>query len=90
NESEKTQAEMFINEHFVFLDDTGDYTLTQFYELAQQAQNEFGIKFNTTLFDPFNDIVDESAKHGGRDDKWLAHELKLARRSSKKHNRIDI
>ena len=90
SESEKTRAEMFINEHFVFLDDTGDYTLTNFFELAQQAEDEYGIKFNTTCFDPFNDIVDESAKFGGRDDKWLAHELKLARRSSKKHNRIDI
>lgn len=90
SEAEKVQAEMFINEHFIFLDDSGDYTLTQFFELAQAAQDEFMIKFNTTCFDPFNDIVDESAKFGGRDDKWLAHELKLARRSSKKHDRIDI
>lgn len=89
-EAEKTQAEMFIDEHFIFLDDSEDYTLSYFYELAALAEIKYGIKFNTTCFDPFNDIVDESEKFGGRDDKWLAHELKIARRSSKKHKRIDI
>lgn len=89
-ESENIQAQMFIDEHFVFLDDNADYTLSQFYELAQEAQDQFGIRFNTTCFDPFNDVLDESSKFGGRDDKWLAHELKIARRSSKTNNRIDI
>jgi hypothetical protein len=89
-ESEKTQAEMFIDSHFVFLSDQEDYTLSMFYELASQAEIELGIKFNTTCFDPFNDVVDESYKFGNRDDKWLASELKLARRSSKENHRIDI
>lgn len=89
-EAEKITAEMFINEHFVFLDDSKDYSLEEFYNLAAEAEQHFGIKFNTTCFDPFNDVVDESFKFGNRDDKWLAHELKLARRTSKKYNRIDI
>ncbi len=90
SESEKTQAEMWIEEHFVFLDDSEDYNLISFYTKVEQSEIEYGIKYDTTLFDPFNDLIDETSLHGGRDDKWLAHELKLVRRISKKNNRIDI
>lgn len=90
SESERCQAEMFIDEHFVLVDDSRDMSLTIFYSEVKCAENELRIKFDTTLFDPFNDVIDESSKFGGRDDKWLANELKMVRRSSKENNRIDI
>lgn len=89
-ESDRIEAEMFIQEHFIFLDDSADYNLTEFYELAKNAEREFGIKFDTTLFDPFNDLKDETALYGGRDDKFLANELKVVRRTSKQNERVDI
>lgn len=88
-ESERIQAEMFIDEHFVFVDDNEDMSLTDFYDLATKAELQYKIKFDTTLFDPFNDAIDESLKMGGIHH-WLNRELKLVRRISKKNNRIDI
>ena len=90
SELERTQAEYFIDEHFIFLDDEKDYTIEEFYNEAKRAEEEYGIKFDTTVFDPFNDLIDQTERHGGRDDKWLAYALKLVRRSSKENKRIDI
>lgn len=89
-ESEKISAEAFIDAHFVLADHDKDYTIDGFYELVKTAEDELGIKFNTTTFDPFNDAIDESDKYGGRDDKYLASVLKKVRVSSKINNRIDI
>lgn len=90
SEGARMMAEMFIDAHFVFLDDSRDYTLDEFYKQALNAEQEYGIKFNTTLFDPFNDLIDETQSYGGRDDKWLTQILKVARKSSKENKRIDI
>jgi hypothetical protein len=90
SEAERMQAEQHIDEYFVFLDDEKDYTIEEFYKEVERAENEYGIKFDTTIFDPFNDLIDQTEKHNGRDDKWLAHALKLARRSSKENKRIDV
>lgn len=90
SESERLQAEMFIDEHFVFLDDSRDYSIKEFHKLALQAEVEYGITFSTTLFDPFNDVVDGTKEFGNRTDLWLTNDLKEVRRTSKKYNRIDI
>jgi hypothetical protein len=89
SDSEKIQAEMFIDEHFVFLSDEEDMTLKQFYDVVNKAENELGIQFDTTLFDPFNDAIDESQNHGGSHH-WLNYELKQVRKISRKNKRIDI
>jgi len=89
-ESEKTQAEMFINDHFVVANIDNDYTVDTFLETVKEAEKEYDMKFNTTLFDPFNDIKDELELFGGREDKYLADALKKIRISSKNNNRIDI
>lgn len=88
-ESERVYAEMFIDNHFVFLSDEKDLTLTQFYEIVEEAEKNLNIKFDTTLFDPFNDIIDESKENGGTHH-WLNVELKKVRKVSKKNDRIDI
>lgn len=89
-ESEKTQAEMFINEHFVVANHDKEFTIAEFYNLVKEAERELFIKFDTTLFDPFNDIKDELELFNGREDKYLAHALKEVRKQSKQNNRIDI
>ena len=88
-ESERIQAEMFIDDHFVFCDDSQDMSLEDFYENCLKAEKEYDIKFDTTLFDPFNDAIDESLKMGGTHH-WLNKELKMVRKVSKKANRVDI
>lgn len=89
-ESEKTQAEMFINEHFIVANIDNDYTVAGFLDTVLEAEKEFNINFDTTLFDPFNDIKDELELYGGREDKYLADALKQIRISSKNNKRIDI
>ena len=89
-EREKLDAEYFISEHFIIANHDNDFTINEFYDLVLKTEKELNIKFDTTLFDPFNDIKDETELFGGREDKYLAHALKQVRISSKKNNRIDI
>lgn len=90
DEKEKIMGEYFVDEHFIIANHDNDYTITEFYDSVSAAEREFGIKFDTTTFDPFNDIKDESENFGGREDKFLAYALKEARKSSKINDRIDI
>ena len=89
-EPEKIQAEYFVNEHFIIANHDKDYTIDEFYEVVDNTERELGIKFDTTCFDPFNDIKEEVEKFGNREDKYLAYALKRVRVSSKVNNRIDI
>lgn len=89
-ESEKIKAEYFISEHFIIADHDKDFSIDEFYSLVEQCEDELMIKFDTTTFDPFNDIKDDVTAFGGREDKYLAYALKQVRISSKKHQRIDI
>lgn len=90
SEQEKIKAEYFISSHFIIANHDNDYTIAAFYDLANKVQNDLGITFDTTTFDPFNDIEDESQRFGGRDDKYLAYALKRCRIDAKKQNRINI
>lgn len=90
SESEKTKAEMFINEHFFVANIDNDYTIESFFETISEAENYFSVKFDTTLFDPFNDIIMDFEAFSNREDRYLADALKKVRISSKKNNRIDI
>jgi hypothetical protein len=93
DEAERVWAEQVINEHFFILDlDTNneEVTIEQFYKRVEAAEFETDWKFDTTTFDPFNDLVEELAAHGGREDKYFGYALKVARTQSKKSNRIDI
>lgn len=89
SDSEKIQAEMFIEDHFIFLDDTEDLTLSQFYATVAEAEKKHKIKFDMTIFDPFNDAVDESNSMGGMHH-WLNRELRMVKRISKENKRIDV
>ena len=88
-ESDKLKAEYFISEHFIIANHDSDFTISEFYTTVEEAEKEYGIKFDTTTFDPFNDIKEEVERFP-REDKFLAYALKEARISSKKNNRIDF
>lgn len=90
DESQRTASEMFVNDHFIVANPDVEFTIESFLEAANEAEQELGIKFQMTIFDPFNDAVDESNKYGNRDDKYLNHVLKKIRKSSKVNKRIDI
>jgi len=89
-EAEKVRAEYFINEHFIIANDDLDYMVTGFYDAAAECEREFGITFDGTFFDPFNDLEEELVRFNGREDKFLAYALKQVRVSSKKNKRVDM
>lgn len=89
-EKEKASAEYFISEHFVIANHDIDFTIKDFYNVVIEAEKQYGIKFDTTLFDPFNDIKEDLSSFGNREDKFLADALKQVRISSKNNNRIDF
>ena len=90
NDAERTHAQMILDKHVFLIDDEKDMTLTDFYTEVAAIEKKHNVKINGTIFDPFNDVIDGAKDFGGRDDKWLAHELKHVRRVSKRNNRIDI
>lgn len=90
DEKDKLNAEYFIDTHFIIANHDEDFTISEFYDTVLECEKELNIKFDTTCFDPFNDLKDESDVFGGREDKYLAYALKQVRISSKKNNRIDI
>lgn len=83
-------SQMFILKHFVVANHDREFTVGEFYASVAEAEQEYGWKFDTTLFDPFNDIKEEVEGFGGREDKYLASALKTVRVDAKKNNRINI
>lgn len=90
SESEVIYSSQFVENHFVICNHNLEFTIDDFYNSVDEAEKKYGIKFDTTTFDPFNDIKDETHLFGGREDKYLADALKKVRVSSKKNDRIDI
>lgn len=90
DDKEFCQAVLFINKHFVIANHDKEFTIGEFYACVMEAEMEYKIKFDTTVFDPFNDIKDETEQHGGREDKYLASALKTVRVDSKRNDRINI
>ena len=96
DEKERMYAEAWVDEHFYILDTeddlslVSDFTVSQFYKLVDEVEQETGVTFDTTLIDPFNDVDEELEKYGNREDKFLKDALKLVRRNAKQHNRVNI
>lgn len=83
-------AKVFIQKHFIIANHDKEFTIGEFYATVLEAEVECNMKFDTTLFDPFNDIKEETEGFGGREDKYLASALKTVRVDAKKNNRINI
>jgi hypothetical protein len=90
DEKERLKAQYFIDEHFVIANDDCDFTIVNFYDSVKEAEIKFGVKFDCTFFDPFNDVKEELEKFNNREDKFLAYALKEVRKSSKANKRIDF
>ena len=89
NESERMYAEQFVSEHFYFADPDKDYTWELWMKEITEAERTLRVKFNTTCFDPFNDLDYDMAKYPNIT-YWLKDVLKDVKRSSKINNRIDM
>lgn len=95
SEYEFGSAIEFISQHFRIvspddIDGLGSFDLFQFYEWIEQYETTTGIKFDTVVIDPWNDLEQDLRPFGGREDKYLANALKHVRDQSKKHERVDI
>lgn len=90
DEKDRKRAEGFIGDHFIIANDDLDFMIGGFYEAVTECETDLGIKFDTTFFDPFNDIEEELMKFANREDKFLAYALKQVRVSSKKNKRVDF
>ena len=90
NELEISKATAFVMKHFIIANHDHEFTINEFYDTVDEAEIQYGIKFDTVTFDPFNDIKEEVDYFGGREDKYLASVLKTVRINAKKHNRVNI
>lgn len=87
-QSEIAYAHNFISEKFIFIEQ--DFlTVSGFYDEVEKAEKQLDKKIHGTILDPFNDVKNETSKHG-RTDIWLEDDLKLIRSISKRFNRVDI
>lgn len=84
------KAQLFVSKHFILANHDLDFTIKEFYDMVNTCEKELNIKFDTTTFDPFNDIKEEVEYFGGREDKYLANALKQVRVDAKKNDRLNI
>ena len=94
-----TEAEFFsamtwVDDHFCIVDPdaaTADvFTIDIFFGWVRQFEVANGIKFDTTVVDPWNDLSMDLTAKGGREDLFLADALKTVRDSSRSNERVDI
>lgn len=89
DEHERIHAELFVSTHFYFADPDKDFTYETFIKEVDEAEQTLGIKFDTTVIDPFNDLEYDLSKYGNIT-YWLKDVLKVVRRNSKINKRIDM
>jgi hypothetical protein len=85
---ERDKALRFLNEHFIILESDERMTLEGFYQAIEEAEGEYGIKFDTTLIDPWNKL--KHLKSGRRDDEYLEDALNDVIQNAKQNKRLNI
>ena len=94
SESEFISAVSWVDAHFFMCDPDAlnipSFDLATFYDWVAHCEHQHGVKFNTTVIDPWNDVDMDIAGKGGREDLFLADALKLVRDTSRKNDRVDI
>jgi hypothetical protein len=93
SESERMQAEAFVNDYFFVLDNgENDLTLENFYKEVDKLERETGYKIHTTTIDPWNELEEiYTPSDLGREDKYISRMLSKVRknaRSNQRHNFI--
>lgn len=89
NETERVKAEMFVSEYFYIIDPSDeDLTIDQFYSLVDEIELNEGVKFNSTLIDPWNELTESYMPEDlNREDKYLSRILATVRKNARKTNR---
>jgi hypothetical protein len=88
NEQEYHRHMDWVHEYFVILDPKDkSVSIEDFYQQAEAAQAEYGIKFDTTTCDPFNELKHNLKEEDGRQDLYIENKLGLIRRDAVKNNR---
>jgi len=94
SEQEFEEVFAWIDRHFYLIspDDAGvdSFDVSMFHQWVDAYEQEHGVKFDTTVIDPWNDLVLDLNTKGGREDLFLADALKKVRDQSRKHHRTDI
>lgn len=87
-EKEVYNAIAELSDYFFPMDnDEQDYNIETFYEDCEKLEVDHKIKLHTTSIDPWNDLAENLADYGGREDKYLAWALKRVRQDAKKNKR---
>jgi hypothetical protein len=92
SEIERMEAEVFISEHFYIVDPKDeDLTIEGFYQLVDQIETDEGVKFDSTLIDPWNELTENYLPEDlGREDKYLSRILGLCRKNARKTGRHNV
>ena len=93
-EAEFISAVTWVDTHFWICNPDAlnipSFDLATFYEWAAACERQHGVKFNTTVVDPWNDLEMDIMSKGGREDMMLADALKMVRDTSRINNRVDF
>lgn len=94
SESEFMSAFTWVNDHFWIISTevagVDSFTVAEFYDWVSAYESKEGVKFDTTLIDPWNDVTLDLSITGGREDLFLANAFKYVRNISKRNKRTDI
>ena len=89
-----TAAFLWVNEHFYIVSpddaDVANFDVETFYRWVDEYSVREGVKFDTTVIDPWNDLSMDLSSKGGREDLFLSDALKTVRVSSRNNDRTDI
>ena len=70
--------------------DVESFDVSTFFDWVADYEGREGVKFDTTVIDPWNDLTLDLTSKGGREDLFLADALKTVRNSSRTNDRTDI
>jgi len=81
-------AKDWVNKHFMIIDG-GDQMMSalDFYEVVDIIEVAYGIKFQTTTIDPFNDLTHDFTKDSNRQDLYIEKTLTYVRQNARKNHR---
>lgn len=90
-EQEMFSALAFIHEHFFIIDpqDT-ELDLKAFYKAVDDAEEQAGVKIDTTLIDPYNELDNDLSSEGGRQDILIEKQLGVVRKNAQLTNRHNV
>lgn len=94
SDNERFNAELFLNEHIVIIDDLHEdfkdgFTMTNFLKHIQTIEKERNFKISYTAIDPFNYLAKTDVQTN-RDDIYLEQTLRSSIKDGRLNNRINF